>query len=154
MRHPRRWLRSGQPIGRHFLAPVIERIKQRLDAEPNRAAVGELWTATKIYLGLRYESQFVDQLLQGVRAMKESTTYQAIKEEGRLEGRQEGRLEGREEGRREEVRRLLLRLGKLQFGTSPTPEQETMIEAITETDRLEELLLRAGRVGTWIELLK
>ena len=124
------------------LPAVIARMKQRLDAEADRATVAELWTATKIFLGLRYEAAFVEQLLQGVRAMKESTTYQAIKEEGR------------EEGRLEEVRRLLLRLGEDRFGSGPTPEQEAIIRAIGTPDRLEELVIRTGHVATWTELLE
>lgn len=120
------------------LPAVIERMKQRLDAEADPATVAELWTATKVLLGLRYEAAFVEELLQGVGAMKESTTYQAIKAEGRLE----------------EVRRLLLRLGADRFGTEPTTEQEAVIESITEPDRLEALVIRTGHVGTWTELLE
>jgi hypothetical protein len=97
----------------------------------------ELWTATKVLLGLRYQAKLIEQLLQGVRAMKESTTYQAIKAEGRLE----------------EVRRLLFRVGEERFVTGPTPEQQAVIEAITDADRLEELVIRTLHVGTWAELL-
>src|SRR4051812_18660011 len=57
------------------LPAVIERMKARLDAEPDPATVAELWTATKGLLGLRYRAEFVEQLLQGIRVMKESTTY-------------------------------------------------------------------------------
>src|SRR5437773_673031 len=76
-------------VRQNELPAVIERMKQRLDAEADPATVAELWTATKVLLGLRYAAEFVEQLLQGVRAMKESTTYQAIKDEGREEGRLE-----------------------------------------------------------------
>jgi hypothetical protein len=70
--------------------------------------------------------------------MKESTTYQAIKEEGRVE----------------EVRRLLLRVGEDRFGTGPTPEQQALVERIPEAGRLEDLVIRTGHVGTWAELLE
>src|SRR5712691_5118076 len=50
-------------------------------------------------LGLRYPRDLTAELLRGVRAMKESVTYQAILEEGREEGREMGREEGREMGR-------------------------------------------------------
>jgi len=73
--------------------------------------------------------------------MKESTTYQAIK------------AEGCEEGRLEADRRMLLRVGEDRFGTGPTPEQEAAIAAMTDPDRLEALVLRAGHVGSWAELL-
>jgi predicted transposase YdaD len=133
-------------VRQNELPTVIERMKQRLDVEAEESTVAELWTATKVLLGLRYEANFVEQLLQGVRAMKESTTYQAIIAEGREEGRQEGRLE--------EVRRLLLQVGEDRFRRGPTPKQEEIIEAITDPDRLEELVIRAGHVGTWSELLE
>jgi len=129
-------------VRQNQLPVVIERIKQRLDGETDKATVAELWTATKVLLGLRYEAEFVDRLLQGVRAMKESTTYQAIK------------AEGREEGRLEEVRRVLLRLGQDRFRKGPTREQEAVIEAITDPERLEELVVRTGHVGAWTELLE
>jgi hypothetical protein len=70
--------------------------------------------------------------------MKESTTYQAIKEEGRLE----------------EVRRLLLRVGEDRFGRAPAPEQKVVIGAITDPDRLETLVIRTGHVRNWTELLE
>ncbi len=75
------------------------------------------------------------------RAMKVSTTYQAIIEEGR------------QEGQALEARRLLLRVGDDRFGTGPTPEQRALIESVTDPDRLEDLVIRAGHVGTWDELL-
>jgi len=41
-----------------------------------------LWTATYVLMGLKYPSAFTEQLLRGVRQMKESVTYQAILAEG------------------------------------------------------------------------
>jgi predicted transposase YdaD len=119
------------------LPAVIARMKQRLDAEPDLATVGELWTATKVLMGLRYEGPFIEQLLQGVRAMKESTTYQSIMQEGRVE----------------EARRILLRVGQDRFGDPPGPEQQSALDAITDAARLEELVVRAGHVASWSELL-
>jgi hypothetical protein len=73
--------------------------------------------------------------------MKESTTYQAILQEGRQEGRQE------------EAREILIRVGKKLFKMEPSPEQRTAIEAITETTRLEDLIVQAYQVRNWAELL-
>jgi hypothetical protein len=58
--------------------------------------------------------------------MKESVTYQAIVEEGRVE----------------EARRMLLRIGTAQFGSQPTPEQLHELEAVTDVGRLEKLGVR------------
>jgi predicted transposase YdaD len=151
------------------LPAVIARMKQRLDAESEQGKVSELWTATKLFLGMRYLAPFVDQLLQGVHNMKESTTYQAILEEGRkegqrkgrLEGRRKGRLEGQMEGRQEgrleggleEARKILVRVGTRRFTVEPSAEQRTLLEAIKDMTRLEDLIVRVGEVATWAELL-
>jgi predicted transposase YdaD len=120
------------------LPAVIERMKQRLDAETDRTTGAELWTATKVLLGLRYEAGFVDQLLRGVRAMKESTTYQAIKEEGRVE----------------EVREDIRFLGERKFRVPLPPALQTSLEGILDVDQLKQLLGRILDVGSWDELLE
>jgi predicted transposase YdaD len=68
------------------LPDLIRRMTARIDSEPKPQA-DKLWTATYILMGLRYPTELVDRLLQGVQNMKESTTYQAILQEGRIEGR-------------------------------------------------------------------
>ena len=55
--------------------------------EPRGAASGRSEVVGRdVLMGLRYPAQFAAQLLRAVRAMKESTTYQAILAEGRAEG--------------------------------------------------------------------
>ena len=68
----------------------------------------ELWTATRILMGLRHSQDLIDVLLQGVQGMKDSVTYQAIVAEGVAEGVIKGRAE--------EARRVLFLLGKEGFG--------------------------------------
>jgi hypothetical protein len=74
-------------------------------------------------------------LFQAVLNMKESVTYQAILEEGRLK----------------EVRNILLLQGRDRFGVSST---ESISLLFTETDlgRLEALAIRLLHVKTWEEL--
>lgn len=69
--------------------------------------------------------------------MRESDTYQAILDEGRVEGN----------------RRTLLRLGLRKIGE---PDQATRIApfAITDPDRLELLIERLLDVSTWSDLLQ
>src|SRR5438132_13996940 len=55
------------------------------DAWPARNKVSNLWGMTYILMGLRYEQALVNQLLEGVVAMEESVTYQAILARGALE---------------------------------------------------------------------
>jgi len=132
-------------VRQNELPAVIERMKQRLDAEADPTTVAELWTATKVLLGLRYAAEFVEQLLQGVRAMKESTTYQAIKAEGREEGREEGRLE--------EVREDIRRLGERKFQSSLPTHVQTTLESISDLEQLQQLLERILDVDSWDKLL-
>jgi len=79
--------------------------------------------------------------------MKESSTYQAIleegkaegKAEGKVEGKVEGRAEGKVEGRVEEARNLLLLLGTKRFG-APSAHTQAAIEAVGSVARLERLV--------------
>lgn len=73
--------------------------------------------------------------------MKESVTYQAIIEEGEAKGRVE------------EARRLLLRQGRIRFG-SPDSSSEAALAALTDLDRLERLSEQLLQVSSWKELLE
>ncbi len=91
------------------LPGVIDRLKEKLAAPRYRKAAGPLWTAVDVLMGLRYDRALIEQLLQGVRGMKESVTYQAIVEEGVAKGELRG------------ARRILLLSGEEQFGVPPGP---------------------------------
>lgn len=127
-------------VSRRALPGVIQRMEERITREASSAEAATLWTSTYILMGLRYPPAVAAQLLQGVRAMKESSTYQAILDEGRAEGRAE------------EARRVLLLLGDKQFG-SPDPGTRAALDAITDVNRLERLLQRLSEVSNWGELL-
>jgi hypothetical protein len=75
-------------------------------------------------------------MFQGVRAMKDSTTYQYIVDEGRLQ----------------EARDFLLLIGRVRFG-EPDAATETALQAITELERLHHLGRRLETVSSWQELL-
>ena len=79
------------------LPAVVARMKERLSRPELRAEAGRLWTATLVLMGLRYPRTMTESLLEGVRNMEESVTYQAIVRKGlkqRLEqGREQGRLD-------------------------------------------------------------
>jgi hypothetical protein len=92
-------------------------------------------------MGLRYPRAFSEQLLKGVRAMKESVTYQAIIEEGEAIGEVRA------------ARAILLRLGSRRFGP-PDARTRTAIDAITSAERLEQLTERILDVENWDELLQ
>ncbi len=76
--------------------------------------------------------------------MKESTTYQAILEEGRTEGWAEGSIA--------EARKLLRVIGGAQFG-APDDRTASDIERLNDLTTLEELVARVPTVANWKELL-
>jgi predicted transposase YdaD len=118
------------------LPAVIRRMEERLSREIPPAQAATLWTSTYILMGLRYPPALAVQLLEGVRAMKESTTYKAILDEGRAE----------------EARKVLLLLGNEKLGPPDASTREAL-EAITDLDRLERMLRRLLKVSGWGELL-
>jgi predicted transposase YdaD len=128
-------------VGDNELPAVIKRMKERLEAEADPATAGKLWTATKVPLGLRCEAKFIEQLLQGVQGMKESTTYQAIVEEGRVEGRVEA------------VREDIRLLGEEKFDTPLPAHVQTTLEGIRDLEQLHRVLKRILEVGSWDELI-
>ena len=140
---------------------VIATMRARIDAESESdAEAAELWTATNVLMGLRYNRAFKKQMLRGVRRMRESITYQEILEEGRDEGRGEGLaigrgeglVIGRDEGALREARRLLLRAGIRRLGVA-SPTVGERLEKIGSLDTLEALLDRVFDVETWDDLL-
>jgi hypothetical protein len=143
-----RWLAGGlglvplAPLGdvrEKELPAVVEQMKRRLKRQtPHQAA--ELWSAAYILMGLRYEPDLIQKLLQGVVTMKESVTYQAILHEGEAMG------EARE------ARKMLLLLGRNRFG-EPPPEAVAALDALTDITRLEELAVRLLKASSWQDLL-
>ena len=124
---------------------VIQTMQSRIETEASDdAEAAELWTATNVLMGLRYNSLSKARFLRGVRNMRDSITYKEILDEGRTEGRVEGRIEGE--------RRTLLLQGTRQFG-EPTREQRARLEAATTSEQLEVWLLSLLTASSWDEVL-
>lgn len=134
------------------LPGIIERMGRRLGRRRARRQVEVVWAAAYILLGLRYSAELAAQLFRGVVSMKESSTYQAILEEGREKGRQEGRQEGEVRGAIAEAKRVLRLQGDDAFG-APDARTAAAIERLQDIRRLEELLKRVRTAGSWQELL-
>jgi predicted transposase YdaD len=130
------------------LPGVLRRMHERLSREVAPPDAAMLWSATYLLMGLRYSTEVATQLLQGVRGMRESVTYQAILEEGRAEGEAKGIARGMSE----EAKRLLLRLGQKRFG-EPESAVLTAIEGITDREQAEAMTERLLDVSSWDELL-
>ena len=126
------------------LPGIIKRMEARLQTRRLRPHAEEVWSATFILMGLRYSRELARHLLRGVRSMKESVTYQAILEEGEAKGRSEGALA--------EARRMLLLQGEIRFG-SPDARARSVLEGITDVERLEALGRRLLTAASWDELL-
>lgn len=121
------------------LPAVIGRMRDRLEAETAVGLRKELWGATFLLLGLKYEAAFIEQLLKGVQGMEESTTFQLLLSRGRAEGK----IEGKAEGQVEEALKLLLRLGSKRFGV---PEAEVLARLGRATlEQLEAMMDRLCR---------
>jgi predicted transposase YdaD len=131
-------------VKKQQLPDIVSRIEERITNEASPEEAGALWTATDVLMGLRYSRELVSQLLQGIHGMKESVTYQAIIEEGKIEGKIEGMIEARHE--------ILLGLGRKRFGP-PSPANQEALQAINDVDRLDRLVERLLDASNWEELL-
>jgi len=80
--------------------------------------------------------------------MCESSTIQAFIEEGRRKGLEEAR----EEGRAMEARKIILFLGGIRFGEAGDTVV-SRLDAISNLEKLEQLVERLLIVSSWDELL-
>lgn len=119
------------------LPAVIQQMDRKIHQESTPEETGTLWTATAVLMGLRYSRERIQQLLHGVRGMKDSVIYQAIVEEGKVQMRQED----------------LLQLGRRRFGP-PSQETEDAVRRISDLDHLGRLLDRVLDATAWEELLE
>jgi predicted transposase YdaD len=126
------------------LPGVLSRMRERLRSQGERAAVKDLWAATYILMGLRFDQALVNRLLQEVMTMEDSVTYQAIVARGRSEGIAEGTIQG--------LRRAILALGEHKFGPARGAVR-TALEEIHDAAQLEHLSVRLLNVNSWEELL-
>ncbi len=134
------------------LPGIIQAMERRLSSRQARRQSQVVWAAAYILLGLRHTPALAAQLFRGVVSMRESSTYQAILEEGRTEGRTEGRSEGLAEGQLAEARKVLRLQGDEAFGTPDGPTTAA-IERIKDLRRLEAMLKRVRTARNWQDLL-
>ncbi|MCI0463752.1 MAG: hypothetical protein L0Z62_43000 [Gemmataceae bacterium] len=123
------------------LQGVIRRIDERLGQEAPPEEAGRLLSAAYVLTGLRVPQETAARLFEGIHSMRESSTYQAILEEGRTEGRAE------------EARRILLRLARARLG-EPGTAVETSLQGITDPERLERMIDRCHETSSWQDLLQ
>ncbi len=85
------------------LPQLLKEMKARLRRRLSRSLVQQIWTSTCLLLGLRYESEVIMPLIEGVLGMEESTTYRAIIQQRRTLRRHQGTAKGAFATRRSEI---------------------------------------------------
>jgi predicted transposase YdaD len=118
------------------LPKVLEVLIERLDRQTSQANAGKILTGAYVLTGLRLSRQEARQLFGRVRAVQESTTYQAILEEGAVK----------------ELHNTLLRLGEERFGAAPVTLRNNLM-SIEDLDRLRRFVDQMHRVKSWQKLL-
>ncbi|WP_165226470.1 Rpn family recombination-promoting nuclease/putative transposase [Aquisphaera insulae] len=131
------------------LPGVILGIKRRLEGDTPEPLFKKLWTATYILMGLKFSEEVTDRIITGVEDMRESSTYQKILREGRVEGRVEGRAEGQVEA----MKKTIKRQGRIKFGPGELGH-EAAIDRIADIEILESLSDRILFVSNWEDLLR
>jgi predicted transposase YdaD len=143
-------------LGRLALAPisavseaelpgVVREMKRHVAHVRDRGRLGRWWTAVYVLMGMRYQDALVEQLLQGVLDMEESTTYQAIIRKGVAEGLAKGALQ--------EARKMVLQLGQRHLQTPAPANLQARLEEMQDLDQLEQLILRVTQLRSWDDLL-
>lgn len=122
------------------LPSVVARMAERLAKDAAAPVAAHLLTASFVLTGLRLSPDKALHLFQGVRAMRDSSTYQWIVNEGRVEGALN------------EARKIVLRQGRIRFG-QPNAAQEATLQAISDLDQLERLSDQLVTVASWQDLL-
>jgi hypothetical protein len=123
------------------LAGTVRRCEEQLaktSAQPDE--VRELRLASFILLGLRYDKDVIRELYKGVKEMKESSTYQYIFGEGKLEGKIEATHDA------------ILTFGEFRLGQADASVRAAL-SSVTDLDRLLRMQHRLPQVTDWNELL-
>jgi hypothetical protein len=118
------------------LREVVQAIDRRLAQAENRPEAIRLMTAAYILTGLRVKKSDLASIYRGVGLMQESTAFDEAVDHGRLDGQI----------------RILLRLGRKQFGPAD-PAAEADLRAIKDLERLERLADAILTANSWQELL-
>jgi hypothetical protein len=97
-------------------------------------------TAAFVLTGMRVAKESLADIYDGVKIMHESTAYDMILDEGRIEGKIE------------EVVRVLLLLGRERFGRLSS-KAESALKSIVDIKRLERMAKAILTANSWNEIL-
>jgi predicted transposase YdaD len=137
------------------LPETVEKMRSRFATESgDKKQEQELLAATYVLTGARYSRELANKILKGalrnVFDVRESDTFQEIREIGLAEGIAEGIVEGRKRGILEGRANDILRIGTKRFGT-PSPETIASITAVNESHALDQMLDRLLETESWDE---
>jgi hypothetical protein len=122
------------------LPGLMALIGHRLAREmPDRAEAKTMGTIMELVLGLRYDREMIDLMMEKIMSnidWTESVGYQMILEEGAIKA----------------LRETILRMGKKKFG-KPSAKTVREVKAIADESRLTELSERILDVDSWKKLL-
>ena len=127
------------------LPGLIYRMRVIIDAEQDAVKASKFWTAVSIFMGLKFEPEFIETLLKGVANMRESTTYQAILREGEVIGKLEGKLEGKLDMFKIYAESCLGDINEI---------AEVKLNSIKKAETVDMLVRRLKEVKNWTELLE
>lgn len=132
---------------------ILDTIAERFQSVQPQSRRNDLWVATSVLMGLRYERAFIGQLFQRIASMEDSVAYQMIMEKGVEKGIKEGIEQGKKVGAVESLRHLLLLQATARFG-EPAPEIQQQLQAMDDVEQLEQLGLRIQTVDSWEQLFQ
>ncbi len=129
---------------------VLRRIDERMIHETDSSTASTIMVASLLLAGLRIERERIVDLMRRLASMnllQESSFYQLLLEEGEEKGLQKGLQKGINASRE-----MLLGIGEKLFGP-PDTETRTVIESISDLERLKRMGLRALSAKGWNDLL-
>jgi predicted transposase YdaD len=139
------------------LPPLIEQVRKRFSDEIPVQQGKEFLLAMRVLMGLKYQEQLTETLMQSIAEMEDSVEWQKIFQSGKMKGKAEGKAEGRAEGKAEGVvegeRILLIRLATDRFGT-PAESVLKRLQSINDAEELSRVASRLLHVSSWEALLE
>ncbi len=126
------------------LPSIIRTMDERFrEVAPTR--VYDLFMAAGVLMGLRFSDKLIEDLMNGVMRMENSSFYQMIRNKGLNEGRNEQRIVT--------SRDFVLELGVDRFG-EPNELQRGEIERIEDAERLHRMVRQVAHSTSWDELFQ
>jgi len=100
----------------------------------------------------RYETVFIQALLNEVKSMRESVIYQLAVGEGIEQGIEQGVQQALDE-HTIKLHEKILRLGANEYGLPPDAQSQQILSCLLDPDLLMDIIAQIRTVKSWQELL-